>query len=598
MQQKPEAVSDNSIPAGSKGVKSLRLGKRKSNYRNLFLAVGTLAVIAIIVFAIRFFLPESADALYLRAEKNSFEKIVKWVEESYTDYMEEQTPYLQEAHRRRIEITAQIGPGGEALGSTDMGMLSDLIEKSKIVVDMKKQPVENNSLTNVSLLLEKVPFLDAELFTDRQKLYFSVPVLLPGKYFSAELDRIEEVYNKFSVPIQPKKLVTGAVIAETLEFDAAAFKASAGKLGSVAEKYFTKDTVKYGQEKELLISGETVRGREVLISLDEESATALFHELTDLIAQEDALLQYTYGNIARLSSLSEEAGLFRLFEYLDETGAAAMNELERSLLERLKVKKDPEAFRKALRDIPRGYRVKDGLQMTTVIDNNGNILDRKLVLGLQSTKGTGGFALDISSGCSNTVFEDARNRFADIIVSDDSGIMELHIKPDFKKAVGNETGGSITVECAITPEGGDRTGIRLKLELSSKPDELTLKTNRNMGFRAEFFGDIGEGTLEGEWNKEFWQNKKLNSRNNTSEIRFKVDLPFLGIRTFSGALNLAEEDRFSIEPFTLPDVQQSSIMDLNAATQEDLDRVEMEIMASFGVFYLNNKQIFDAFLGQ
>lgn len=39
-------------------------------------------------------------------------------------------------------------------------------------------------------------------------------------------------------------------------------------------------------------------------------------------------------------------------------------------------------------------------------------------------------------------------------------------------------------------------------------------------------------------------------------------------------------------------------MDLNAATQQDLDKIEMEIMASFGAFYLNNKPIFDAILGQ
>lgn len=576
----------------------MRLRKRKSNNTNLLIAVGAVAVIAIIVFTIRYFLPESAEALYLRAEKNSFEMTVKWVEENYTAFMEKQAPYLQEAHRRRIEITAQIGPGGEAFGSTDMGGLSDLIEKSKLVVDMRKQPRENNSLTNVSLLLEKVPFLDAELFTDRQKLYFSVPVLLPGKYFSAELDQLEQVYNKFSIPIQPKRLVTGAVIADALEFDAAAFKASAGKLGSAAAKYFTKDTVKYGQERELSISGEMIRGREVLVSLDEGSATALLHELTNLIAQEDALLQYTYGNIAQLSSLSEEAGLFRLFEYLDETGAAAMNEIERNLLEKLKVENDPEGFRKTLKETLNGYRVKDGLQMTTVIDEDGNILDRKLVLDLQGTKGNGGFTLDISSGCSNTVFEDARNRFADIIVSDASRVTELHIRPDFKKAEADKTSGSIAVEYAITPQGGDRTGIRFDMELSSKPDELTLKTNRNMDFRAKFFGDTGEGTLEGEWNNAAWQNNKLNSRNSTSEIRFKADLPFLGIHSFSGVLNLAGEDRFAIEPFTLPDVQQSSVMDLNAATQKDLDRIEMEIMASFGAFYLNNKPIFDAFFGQ
>lgn len=602
-----------------KGVEYMRLGigkDKKKRKRNLLIAVGIAVAVAIVVLAVKLLLPEAAVDLYLRAEKSSFEKTVRWVEKNYKEFIEKQTPYLEEPYRSRAEITADIESGVEAFGSMDIAGVSDLIGKSKLVVDIKKQPREGNTLTNVSLLLEKVPFLDAELFADRQRLYLSVPVLLPEKYFSADLDQLGEVYDKFSVPIRPRKLVTGAEIASALKFDATVFKTSTGKLSGTAAKYFTKDAVKYGQQKELSISGETVKGVEVLVSLDEDSATALIYEFADMIAQDDALLQYTYGNLASLSALLEDAGLFRLFEFMDETGAAAMNDMEKGLLDRLRVEGDMEGFRKALKETISKYRVKGGLQMTVVIDKDGNILDRKLVLDMQNTKGYGGFILDFASGCSNMVFEDARNRFIDLVVTQygDAGkvpakssadapgsalrVTEVHIRPEFTKAAENETSGSVNVEYSITPQDGEQAGIQLDMELSSKPDKLTLKTNQIIKLRAKIFGDTGAGTLEGDWDSVAWENNKLNSRNNTSKLRLKADIPFLGINDFSGILNLATENRFDIEPFTLPEVSRSSVMDLNAATQQDLDKIEMEIMASFGAFYLNNKAIFDAFLGQ
>ena len=76
-----------------------------------------------------------------------------------------------------------------------------------------------------------------------------------------------------------------------------------------------------------------------------------------------------------------------------------------------------------------------------------------------------------------------------------------------------------------------------------------------------------------------------------------ADLPFLGISGFSAAMDIADEDVFGIEEFSLPDFGESAVMDLYAASDEDIDMLEIEIMASFGTFYLENRYIFDALLG-
>lgn len=90
----------------------------------------------------------------------------------------------------------------------------------------------------------------------------------------------------------------------------------------------------------------------------------------------------------------------------------------------------------------------------------------------------------------------------------------------------------------------------------------------------------------------------MNSKNYTSNINFVINLPYQDINNFSASLYLAGEDRFGIEAPKLPDMNQESVTDLNTATQEDIDKIKAEALASFGEFYLSNKALFDSILGQ
>ena len=91
---------------------------------------------------------------------------------------------------------------------------------------------------------------------------------------------------------------------------------------------------------------------------------------------------------------------------------------------------------------------------------------------------------------------------------------------------------------------------------------------------------------------------KLKTENNVTSIDISADLPFLNINDFSAKLGIAVENSFGIGDFSLPDMGQENVTDLNAASDEELKNLEIEIMASFGAFYLNNRYIFDALFGQ
>ncbi len=582
------------------------MGKFRSG-KMTFIIAGVLLAAAGIIIAIKLFLGTDAREFYFKAESRNFEKYSQWINENYTSFREKQMPYTETAYRRRKEFTVELKSGGNLFGLKDADRLFDLINRSKLVVDTKRQPQEDRTISKLALLIEKAPFIDAEVFSKAGTLYLTVPLLLPDKYFSAKLDKIDEVYDKFSIPIRPKRLINETDIAQTLKFEASTFDEAAKKLGAVFTKLISEDAVRYGQDRELTISGQTVKGREVLVSLDEPSATALLGQLGAFIATDESLLSYTYGNFTDISMMLEDAGLFRLFEFLNQSGTVVFNENGRDLVNSLNVRKDLESARKYLKETISGYVLEDGLEMTVVIDKAGNILDRKLTLDLTAPEGSKSCKLFINTGSSSTVFDDFRNRFIKITVEEPGAsinantsgkTIELQVVSVFAKPEGTDTQGNIDISYAVAEQGVSKFGTDISLDISGKTDNLTLKRNNAVKYKVKIYGEAGEDKLEGELSSVSWENKKLNTSNSTVKFSVHANLPTFGIDAMSAVINVAGEDRLGIEPFTLPEVPQSDVADLNAATDKDLDRIEMEMMASFGTFYITNKPVFDAILGQ
>lgn len=602
---------------GKQNSKQNRKQNGKQKGREIIgIIAGVLLAAAFIFIAVRLFPDKDARDIYFKAESRNFEKYSQWLNESYVSYMEKQLPYTNTANKRHTEVTVDIHSEGNPFGLNDADKIFDLIKRSKLVVDIKRQPQEDISIANVSLLLEKVPFIDAKLLSKSDTLYVAVPVLVPGKYFSAKLDELDQVYEKFSVPIRPKKLINGPEIAQRLNFSETELEASAKKLGSIFAKLITKDAVQYGDEKELNISGKTVKGREVHITLDAPSAATLMNELASSIAMDEALLAYTYGNFADLSMLMGDGGVFRLLEYLNDTGVAELNENERNLMNSLNISKDAEGFKKTFKEVISRYTVKDDIQMSVVIDKSGNMLDRRLILNLTAREGSRAFKLDIQTGNSSADENDCRNRFIKMMLTErivegsstsrtdnNAGadgivkITDLQVVPVYSRMEGTDTKGTIAIKYSTTAQDGSKSGADIELDISGLADKQTLKKNDSIKYKVKMFGEGGEGYLDGELNNTSWSNKKLGTSNNMTKISINADLPAFDIKKLSAVINLAREDILGIEPIILPEVKQRDVTDLNDKDMTP-DRLEREMMASFGSFYLTNKTVVDAILGQ
>ena len=571
-----------------------------SRTKKLILIITVAIIIAAVVYTAWSVLTrKSTEELYLDAEKKLFGEMADNIGKQYASLKEKYKPYMEEAYSTRTELSLKIAGGLESFGFDDSGAVTGILDKSKLIVKTKTHPVKGISITEADLLLERAPFLNARLFSDPQTIWLSVPDFLPDRYFSVKRDDLEGLYDKFSIPVKPLKLISGRELAANLSFELSTFRNSAEKLADIYSGYLQGGAVADNGQKTINFGGGMAGGREGLVRLDEENATSLLRELLTAIANDDGLLLYTYGNFASISGLLDDAGLFRLFGFMDETGAMVLSDYEREILKKLNTGGDMEEFRGNLLKAAASYRLRDGIKMSVLLDKSGNIVYREVSLDFLNTEGGASFRADIAMGNGTAGYKHVGIAFREYDPGSAEEIRrttELSIRSAAEESKSSQKEGRIDIDYAIT-EGSERSEIDIGIDISDRTDEKTLKRLSNIKLEADISGDVGEGNIIAVIDNASWSNRKLNKSNRTTEITLDADLPFLGISGFSATMSIAVEDSFGIEDFSLPDPDESAVMDLYTASGEDLDKLEKDIMASFGSFYLNNKYIFDALLG-
>lgn len=571
-----------------------------SRTKKLILIITVAIIIAAVVYTAWSVLTrKSTEELYLDAEKKLFGEMADNIGKQYASLKEKYKPYMEEAYSTRTELSLKIAGGLESFGFDDSGAVTGILDKSKLIVKTKTHPVKGISITEADLLLERAPFLNARLFSDPQTIWLSVPDFLPDRYFSVKRDDLEGLYDKFSIPVKPLKLISGRELAANLSFELSTFRNSAEKLADIYSGYLQGGAVADNGQKTINFGGGMAGGREVLVRLDEENATSLLRELLTAIANDDGLLLYTYGNFASISGLLDDAGLFRLFGFMDETGAMVLSDYEREILKKLNTGGDMEEFRGNLLKAAASYRLRDGIKMSVLLDKSGNIVYREVSLDFLNTEGGASFRADIAMGNGTAGYKHVGIAFREYDPGSAEEIRrttELSIRSAAEESKSSQKEGRIDIDYAIT-EGSERSEIDIGIDISDRTDEKTLKRLSSIRLEADISGDVGEGNIIAVIDNASWSNRKLNKSNRTTEITLDADLPFLGISGFSATMSIAVEDSFGIEDFSLPDPDESAVMDLYTASGEDLDKLEKDIMASFGSFYLNNKYIFDALLG-
>lgn len=585
-----------------------KIGWKFFKNKRVIVIAAVILVLAAAVTTVCFLLPgKSAREFYFEAESRNFKKYADQIKNSYKSFYTGQEPYMTGIYKRRMEVTADIGSGNDSLfGLKNAKGIFDLVKRLKLVADTKTNTADKTSMTVYSLLLEKTPFIDAEFISKDNRLLFTVPVLTPDRYFSINKDRIDEVYDRFKIPVKPKKALSLTGAANTLKFDSTEFDGIAADFGGYISQFIGEKDVKYGKNVDVVISGRKTTGREVSVTLDGKKCSGLLKGLAAKAGSDETLLKLTYGNFADLIKMLDDAGVFQLIDFLDNKGIVVLNDSERNFMNAVNIKKDIDGFKKKVEGAFNGFDSSQGLEMTLVVDKSGNILDRKASMLLENIKSGTWYNVDIHSGSNSLVYNDSRNRFLDITLKTVTAAgknYKQHMKLDSALAPPSRNGdgrGSVILSFDSGAEGAVQSADTIRLDFDSSIDALTLKKTNAIKYDIEMKGTVTSAAdkMSGTINTVSWENNKLKTKNRNTSLTLNADLPSFGIKGLTAVLNLNGEDKFGLEPFTLPEAQASNTVDLNTATDAELEKVQNEILASFGTFYITNKPIIDAVLGK
>lgn len=574
------------------------------NKRLMTIAIGVLILAAIGTAVWLTLFNKSARQAYLEAEGRNFKLYAQQLEKAYKAFYEDQKPYMESSYKKRLEFTADIKSDSKApFGIQNAENILDVLRRCKFILDMNNKPETNQSRTKLSLLVEKAPFLDAQAYTKGNEMGFTVPVLLPDKYFTVSLDRLDQVYDRFAIPLRPKRVVKSVDIAKTVNFSEDKLDGILKEYGTLLSQVLKDKNVRYGDRVTVEIDGEERKGRQIIISLSSEETKTLAKEVVNKIISDEAFLGVTYENYINTVKLFDEGGFFQVHKVLDDLGYLELNEILQKYIENMNVKKPAKDFVKDIEAYMVDADFPDGLEMVLVIDASGKILDRIAKTSV-SGKNNKKVLLDLHSGTNAAEADSLANGFADIKVSYDRegvGTQQLgwavstDIDADEKK---QSKKGRIEINHLRIVNGAEEFAIQAKLDIDSGINEATLKRVSRTNYDISFSG-VDPKLIDrfyGELKNDSWRNNKQKTRNSNYSLTMNFDLPTLDLKNTVVRFDLKQEDRLAVN-FDLPEPGEQERINLDNISDKDLNKVTEEVLKSFGVFYLQNKPIFDALMG-
>jgi len=496
---------------------------------------------------------------------------------------------------------------GEPFGISNAHGIFDIIGRCKLISDIKRDSTGEKTLANISLLLEKAPLADAEIFNDGDKTGIFIPVLFPDRYFIFDNGKLGDILKKLGMPGELGE-VSGqsATAAGAAAFNEEEFDRLAGEYGKFLASFIGEENVRYGKNVFVKLGEKEVRGKEVLLTLDKDDAERLFKEAAEKAGADHALLALTYGNYAELAGLAEKSGFFKAMDLLESKGLLNLNGCIKSFFGGIRAVRGIEEIKRVISDAGKRTAFPEGLKMKLIIDGSGTIIDR--TAGISFIKADTGekYALDIHTGANDAGSRGFDNFFAEItfkssLPSGENCSEEIRISTVKTSRPGKD--GRQKYETVVFYEkkndGVIEFGAEARIEGERGSGAAYPKSGNDIiGFDMEFWGGDPQirDRIYGDISVESSKNDKRKTVNTVAGVVLNVEMPSMGLKKTTFKLDMTREDSFAAFEFKPPALDGKKITDLSNASNEELERIMREAELSLGAFYLNNKPIVDALM--
>lgn len=541
--------------------RSNKSGRKK--IRVIIFSVLAIVIIASAFLGIRMLTaPKSAREFYLKAEGKQLEAKITAMITAYDEFKSQQQKYIVEPNHRRTEITMDIsGEGSNPFGLTNSVGVFDLLNKSKLIFDMRNYP-KTGALANISLLIDRSPIIDIKTNSRDNRMFFTIPVIIPDRYYSVSTlpNDLENTYKRFNIPVKPKRFPAASDIASSVNFSQSDIRQVMTEYGTILANFIEEKDVAFTKKSSMQEENTQNKVKEVIVTFSPEKAKATFKNLLEQVARDERLLNLTYSNAAKLSDIFDQWGAFQLVNALEDWKVMALNNNIKTFINGLNFKENKDNFKKQLLQTANNMSFPEGIKMTVTVDSNNNIVYRDL----------------------SVIYKNGNPLAADVPAN---------------KLVLRTSPSKLNLNYDKLVNSKSEFGLTVGLILTKGKDEATMKDSSSIKYNFIFTGEDKalSDKINGEILTLFGHNDKLKTKNASTTLWLNTDMQSFDVGKISFKLRFANEDRFIVEPYKPLDIKESAVLQLDKASDAELQQELQKVLASFGTFYVSNKALFDVF---
>ncbi len=547
-----------------------------------------------------------AHLYYFEVEGKSLKGYIDTYKNNYNKFYEENIPYLSGRHSSEIEIRTLMN--ADAMPENIKNTVS-LLNNVKIGISTKNDAEGNKAKSDLSLYMADTPLVDVRALKDEQRIWLSVPVIMPETWLNINKDRLEHIYSLISQRygirfIEPLKLFNSSGLLKSIYYSEPEINDLAGELGEFLKAFLTNDTkqtaqskesegkssqtingeeyIKYGEISSLQVDDKNIKVKEIIVKLSGEKFKSLLKQLTDTALEDEKFMKLVYGNLSSVVKYLDETGILQIANFIGADSYYSQS---------LEIMSNPESFKGLLYNFVSACTFPEEVTMSVLIDKKGNIVDRKITLpfvfGSEPKK-----VIRLHSGTYNTS-NNICDSFVDVkIDADEPWAFEISTKKVGEDAPTQKVS-TFNFMCE-----DNSMNISLRLGFDDKLDNLTLMEIKNINYDIEITDKSTEvhNKINGVLRLEQTENEKFKTQDKSITLEADFCMPSFNFEAFGFMLNVNKRNIFEIEEVAVTDLLGKETIDLNEFSMQDMESLENRVLMSFGMFYLKNKQIIDSLM--
>ncbi|MCX7746777.1 MAG: hypothetical protein N2645_07790 [Clostridia bacterium] len=484
-------------------------------------------------------LMKSPKQSYMEIESKNIDQVKDQVKNAFKyslDKLEKQSKDTYEA-KTEISMGADIKniPGAD---SAQLGIISELLNSFKISATTKSDPKKKQSVNDFDVSLKDKSLVKGTIVTDDQKVAISVPDLYE-KYILADLGDMASLKKTFGMGEGdnfPKKLLSsddimGAFKVNEKDLDQIIMKYGKVYFDSIDEKNLTLE-----KSVEFDAGSGKVNCKKFTVKFDEATFRKMLLNFYDAMAEDDALLNVTYGNILNLYKLYYESGYItkEAFEKLD-----SIDVIKKKI-------KDAKTDFKA--DVDK-MKLPGAVTMSVFVDGS-RIIGRSIDIPTEE--------VTVNVSCKEWDKDKTKMEVLEIVATSKVDSSKLNLK--------------FTSESQLNEK--DYTGTaNVKIDLN-----VTSSEGQNIS-------GSGELALSNE--------EKGKSNISEFKMKFAANQPDSTEKLASIDLNTKTETTFGVD-VKMPDL--SNALNLNKASDAELQQFGQDMQAAMQKFIMENMQLFQSIM--